>query len=538
MALWLPSTQLANAFALVSEYTNTSSGVAPGPALPSGYYSSSKEINTLGNIAASCINSTGGAAGDGSACGNFFALAEPSASTAPTDTIGALLDILNNPSQNVADLYSLSGAVAPFQPTVSSAPTTWNLPIVAIPATPTFTPAPGTYASGGLVELDDSTPGTTIYYTTDGSTPTTSSAKYTGAISVASTETIQAIATASGNTNSAVGLGTYTITGSGGNPTSTVVAVSTNANGNITSIPPADGGVNATFTYNNANRLLSVTGSPLAATFVYDWSGQRFSKANPGTSPTIYSYAEGGTLIAENDGGTVTDYIYADGRPIATIQPTASPAANQVNYILADHLGTPQLASNSGGATVWSTTYPPFGTTGVINAVTNQNLRFPGQYNDTETGFNYNLNRDYMPNLGRYIEADPIGLQGGVNVYSYARANPARFIDRFGLQLAEPDLSQDDIFSDDYNEDLKRSLEDMGQYVVDLEDTAQKIGDAAATPTVCSIATASNASTDSEIAPFPPLWLPTAQQASFQKSLLKMLAPQIRRRRYDPGEIQ
>src|ERR1039458_1033147 len=286
------------------------------------------------------------------------------------------------------------------------------------------------------------------------------------------------------------------------------------------------------------HRLLSVTGSPLAATFVYDWSGQRFSKANPGTSPTIYSYAEGGTLIAENDGGTVTDYIYADGRPIATIQPTASPAANQVNYILADHLGTPQLASNSGGATVWSTTYPPFGTTGVINAVTNQNLRFPGQYNDTETGFNYNLNRDYMPNLGRYIEADPIGLQGGVNVYSYARANPARFIDRFGLQLAEPDLSQDDIFSDDYNEDLKRSLEDMGQYVVDLEDTAQKIGDAAATPTVCSIATASNASTDSEIAPFPPLWLPTAQQASFQKSLLKMLAPQIRRRRYDPGEIQ
>jgi hypothetical protein len=60
----------------------------------------------------------------------------------------------------------------------------------------------------------------------------------------------------------------------------------------------------------------------------------------------------GGTLIAENDNGHVTDYIYADGRPIADLQPGATPTANQVNYILADRLGTPQIAVNSSGTTV------------------------------------------------------------------------------------------------------------------------------------------------------------------------------------------
>ena len=425
--------QLASAFAAVSEYTNTSSGVAPGPALPSGYYASSKEINTLGNIVALCINSAGGASGDGSPCGNLFSLATPQGGTAPTDTIGAVLDILDNPSDNVADIFGLSGASVPFAPSLSAAPLTWSLPIVPIPATPTFLPAPGTYVSGGFVELDDTTAGATIYYTTDGSTPTTNSPVYIGAINVASTETIQAIATAPGNTTSGVGIGTYSITGSPGGPASNVVTVLTNANGNITSIPPADSVAYATFSYNNANRLASVTGSPLAATFVYDWAGQRFSKTDNGSAPSIYSYMQGGTLIAENDGGTTTDYIYADGRPIAILQPGASTAVNQVNYVAADRLGTPQVVTNSSGGVVWSTTYQPFGTTGVLNAVINQNLRFPGQNFDAETSFNYNLNRDYMPNLGRYLETDPIGLDGGMNTYHYVRGNPFKYTDEWGL---------------------------------------------------------------------------------------------------------
>jgi len=78
-------------------------------------------------------------------------------------------------------------------------------------ATPTFSPAAGTYSSTQSVTISDSTSGATVYYTTDGSTPTASSTKYTAAITVSSTETISAIAVASGYNNSAVASAAYTI---------------------------------------------------------------------------------------------------------------------------------------------------------------------------------------------------------------------------------------------------------------------------------------------------------------------------------------
>src|SRR2546426_337681 len=77
-------------------------------------------------------------------------------------------------------------------------------------ATPTFSPAGGTFASPQSVAIQDATPGATIYYTTDGSTPTSASPAYSGPILVMQTTTIQAMATASGMTNSAVASATYT----------------------------------------------------------------------------------------------------------------------------------------------------------------------------------------------------------------------------------------------------------------------------------------------------------------------------------------
>jgi hypothetical protein len=124
--------QLASAFALVPEYVNIGNGTVPGLALPSGYSAPSRQIDTLGNIIAGCIDSSGGGAGDGSPCGNLFSLATPSAGQAPSNTIGALLDILSNPSQNVAGLFSLSGAIVPFQPSLPSAPSNWLLPVLPI----------------------------------------------------------------------------------------------------------------------------------------------------------------------------------------------------------------------------------------------------------------------------------------------------------------------------------------------------------------------------------------------------------------------
>jgi hypothetical protein len=78
-------------------------------------------------------------------------------------------------------------------------------------ATPVFTPSAGTYSLSQTVIISDAMSGVTIYYTTDGTTPTTSSTKYTKAITASSTKTINALAVLAGYTNSAVASAVYTI---------------------------------------------------------------------------------------------------------------------------------------------------------------------------------------------------------------------------------------------------------------------------------------------------------------------------------------
>jgi uncharacterized repeat protein (TIGR03803 family) len=95
---------------------------------------------------------------------------------------------------------------------VASATYTITPVVTPVAATPVFSPAAGTYSATQTVSISDATAGAAIYYTTNGSAPTASSTNYTGAITVSNTETIEAIAVASGYSNSPVASATYTIT--------------------------------------------------------------------------------------------------------------------------------------------------------------------------------------------------------------------------------------------------------------------------------------------------------------------------------------
>lgn len=102
-------------------------------------------------------------------------------------------------------------AVAPGYVASSIVSATYTIGGTPIAATPTFSPSAGIYSGGQTVTISDSTPSSTIYYTTDGSTPTTASSVYSAPVTVSATATVKAIATASGYGTSAVGVAPYTI---------------------------------------------------------------------------------------------------------------------------------------------------------------------------------------------------------------------------------------------------------------------------------------------------------------------------------------
>jgi RHS repeat-associated protein len=87
---------------------------------------------------------------------------------------------------------------------------------------------------------------------------------------------------------------------------------------------------------------------------------------------------------------------------------------------------------------VWDAVYTPFGQVHSITGTATNNQRFPGQYADAETGYSYNYFRDYDPSTGRYVQSDPIGLDGGLNTYGYVDGNPLEFIDPNGKACKKP----------------------------------------------------------------------------------------------------
>jgi RHS repeat-associated protein len=159
-------------------------------------------------------------------------------------------------------------------------------------------------------------------------------------------------------------------------------------------------------------------GTMSVAPFTFNW-----------TNVAAGSYAL--TAVATDNAGAATTS--------AAVNITVTSGVAQIYYIVPDQLGTPRMVQDQNAKVVWRWNQDePFGATPPNTdsdgdgAVFDFPLRFPGQYVDRETGLAYNLNRDYDSGIGRYVQSDPIGLNGGISTYAYAHSNSLLYVDPDG----------------------------------------------------------------------------------------------------------
>ena len=217
------------------------------------------------------------------------------------------------------------------------------------------------------------------------------------------------------------------------------VSVTLDSAGNLTS----DGTYK--YLWNSLGQLaeLRKPDNTLIASYYYDHLSLRTRKVTTAAAPqgadkTFYHYDQAGHLIAETTPGNTPQATYIWNGDILTGFIVHQPART-VYTVQTDHLGSPFQVRTLDGTVVWRWESEAFGKTlpnedvdGDGNKLT-LNLRFPGQYFDRESGLHYNWNRYYSPRLGRYMSTDPIGVDGGSNVYAYVGGNPLSFIDPLGL---------------------------------------------------------------------------------------------------------
>jgi RHS repeat-associated protein len=198
------------------------------------------------------------------------------------------------------------------------------------------------------------------------------------------------------------------------------------------------------YTFNQRGRMSKVLVGTNETDYIYNALGQLIRKSGAGGT-TLLMYDEAGHLLGEYTaaGALIQETVWMDDTPVATLRPNGSTGCTStvcIFYVHSDHLGTPRKVTRpSDNALMWRWDPDTFGSVAPNQnpggvGIYLYNLRFPGQYSLNESGLYYNYYRDLDPQTGRYIESDPIGLNGGsFSTYAYAGGNPVGDSDPSGL---------------------------------------------------------------------------------------------------------
>ncbi|MGN6086488.1 RHS repeat-associated core domain-containing protein [Trinickia sp.] len=196
-----------------------------------------------------------------------------------------------------------------------------------------------------------------------------------------------------------------------------------------------------TYRYNSLDLLVQVEWSDRQERWTAEYDGlcRRIAKAM-GQARTQYFW-DGDRLAAEvGSDGRLRVYVYVNELsylPFMFIDYSncdADPGSGNAYYVFGNQVGLPERIEDEEGRHVWrAEEIQPYGSIRVAtgNAI-EYDLRWPGHWFDIETGLHYNRFRSYHPGLGRYLQSDPAGQSGGINLYAYT-SNPLVAVDVLGL---------------------------------------------------------------------------------------------------------
>lgn len=186
-----------------------------------------------------------------------------------------------------------------------------------------------------------------------------------------------------------------------------------------------------------------------------DPPGAKPSAARPPAARHRESYTwfvwDGDVLLAEGKGtgNGARDplsvlYIHEpqSWRPVAQVRRSVGAPDGQVMAYWLDNIGTPQEMTDGQGRVVWRAALKTWGATASEDALRcENNLRFPGQYLDRETGLHYNRYRHFDPASGSYVSQNPVGLTDSASLYRYA-TDPLNYTNPEGLHSVATDFAK------------------------------------------------------------------------------------------------